>query len=95
MNEYIFNSSLIDMMKRFPLINSESEAESVAKCPKAIYKSCPSASGTYIDFDYIHLKSAMLGQFCIIAPKHDKLSEGDKWQLSNIELKQCQHDFPR
>ena len=92
MNEYIFNSSLIDMMKRFPLINSDSEAESVAKCPKTIYKSCPSASGNIF---YMYLKSAMLGEFCIIAPKHDKVSEGDKWQLSNIELKQCQHDFPR
>ena len=93
MNEYIFNSSLIDMMKRFPLINSDSEAESVAKCPKTIYKSCPSDSEAYLH--YFELESAMLGQFCIIAPKHDKVSEGDKWQLSNIELKQCQHDFPR
>ena len=81
------------MMKRFPLINSESEAESVAKCPNSIKNSCPSDSGTYICFP--DLKSAMLEDFCIIASKDDKMPEGDKWQISNIELKDCEHKFPR
>ena len=93
MNTHIFNSSLVDMMKRFPLINSESEAESVARCPKSIYQPHPSVSEDFLKF--LDLRSAMLGEFCIIASKDDKMSEGDKWKISNIELKGCEHELPR
>ena len=81
------------MMIRFPLINSESEAESVARCPKSIYQPHPSASEDFLNF--LDLGSAMMGEFCINAAKDDKMSEGDKWQISNIELKDCEHGFPR
>ena len=87
------------MMKRFPLINSESEAESVARCPKSIYQPHPSVSGHFLKF--FDLRSAMMGEFCIIAPKdylynlYDRDNEGDMWQISNIELKDCEHKFPR
>ena len=81
------------MLKRFPLINSESEKESVAKCPKSIYNPCPSNSGNLIV--YRKLKLAMLGEFCITASKDDKISEGDKWQIKYIELKDCKHGYPR
>ena len=84
---------MVDMLARFPLINSDSEAESVAKCQKSIYQSHPSISGGYLTiFD---LFPPMLGKFCIIASKDDKISEGDEWQMSNIELKDCEHEFPR
>ena len=75
------------------MINSESETESVAKCPKSICNPCPSNSGNYII--YWELELAMLGGFCIGVSKDDKISEGDKWQITNIELKDCEHDYPR
>ena len=80
-------------MKRFPLINSEKEKESVAECPKSIYSTCPSKHGTCLFF--AGLKQAMLGKFCIIEAKDHKISEDEKWKISKIELKECQHDFPR
>ena len=78
------------------MINSDSEAESVANCPKSIYKSCPSNTSAYgIYLYFINLESAKLGELCIITSKNDKISEGDKWKLSNIELENCRHNFPR
>ena len=84
---------MVDMMRRCPLINSESEKESVAKCPKSIYQSHPLISGDRHNF--FTLKSDMLGKFCINEAQNDNTSQGDKWRISNIELKDCEHKFPR
>ena len=88
---------MVDMMRRFPLINSKSEKESEAKCPKSIYESHPSISGDHLihSLRFIELKLAMLGKFCITVAKDDNTSEGDKWKISNIDLKDCEHEFPR
>ena len=80
-------------MKRFPLINSESDIEAHSMCPNSVYISSPTCSGDFLTVDA--LKSAIIGKFCNIDSNDDTTSGEEKWRLRNIELKQCHHAFPR
>ena len=83
-------------MKKYPLINSESEDDSLSNCPDLIYQTHPNPYAFYGHYlTYFDLHSAMLGDFCIIASIEKKSSQGNRWKISNIELKNCVHNFPR
>ena len=65
------------------------EADSVAHCPKSINNMCSS------NINFYDLEKEILGDFCISAPKHSKFVEGQEWRITNIELKDCYHSYPR
>ena len=74
------------------MIDPDIEADSVAHCPNSIKNTCSSNLNFW---DLIGTESEILGDFCISAPKHRNFVEGEEWRISNIELKDCQHNYPR
>ena len=76
-------------MKRYPLINSLCEEESVKECPRSIYEPFDLNEQSMIVISALGCE--LLQEFCI-SSKHDK---EDAWKWTNVQLKDCQHLMPR
>ena len=80
---------LHDIMKRYPLIDSQCEEDSVKECPSSIYEPFDLNEQSMIVISALGCE--LLQEFCISSKQDNE----DAWKLSNVQLEDCRHLMPR